>query len=418
MKRSNNAKNIDEIKVLVIKNYKYFVVGVVFICLIIVLAITGKNRGASVGGAVSENAVSDETIEEIVVPDVALETNAYPAINDLIANYYAVLASGDTEALKGMCSTIDEKELIRIEKKAEYTESNDNLVCYTKPGPEEGSYIVFVNYEIKFKNIATVAPGLSCFYVKTREDGSFYIYNNELSAQESAYFKEVTAQNDVIDLLNEVDNRYRTAIASDSTLASFMEALSTALDTAVSTELAARESQNAEGGSAEGAAAVANVTAKVKETVNVRSSASTEADKLGKISGGDTITVVKNLDNGWSQIDYQGKEGYVKTEYLDIPNAPAQTAEAPAENNGDTAAAEGGNTGAENAGNSDTVAGKLTIKERVRVRSTPSTDSDDTVLGSCDGGTILEYYSESNGWYKVKYNGQTAYVKAEYVKLN
>ena len=402
-----------DIKEFIIGHYQYFAAGVLFICLIIVLALSGRGREKS-----SQEGESSQTGEtqteaaatEVEIPDVALETDAYPAVCELMSQYLKAVESGDSESIKNMVLTLDEKQQIRIEKKAEYIESIDNLVCYTKPGPEENSYVVFEYNEIKYKNIDTAAPSLNSFLVKTREDGTLYIYNDDISEAESSYLKGISEQQDVNELLEEVDKKYSTAIGSDENLARFMEALPTALDSAVSTELAERESQKEAG--TEGGSSAANVEAKVKETINVRGSASTEGEKLGQLMGGDTITVVANLDNGWSQIDFQGQEAYVKTEFLEMSESPAQAAADQESTETTDTAAETTDTAAEAAG-SESVAGKIKIKERVRIRKSPSTDGEQ--LGSADGGAEFEYYSESDGWTKINYNGQTAYVKSDYV---
>ena len=53
--------------------------------------------------------------------------------------------------------------------------------------------------------------------------------------------------------------------------------------------------------------------------------------------------------------------------------------------------------------------------ESVRVRKSASTDGE--VLGTVYAGTELELImKQADGWTKVKYEGQTAYVKSDYVK--
>lgn len=52
--------------------------------------------------------------------------------------------------------------------------------------------------------------------------------------------------------------------------------------------------------------------------------------------------------------------------------------------------------------------------DELRIRSKPSTDSD--VLGYADRGSKLALLIEtpSDGWYQVEYEGETAYISAEY----
>lgn len=59
-----------------------------------------------------------------------------------------------------------------------------------------------------------------------------------------------------------------------------------------------------------------NKVATVMATVNFRKSYSTKSSSLGKIKEGNTVTIIGTGDNGWSKIEYNGKTGYIKTEYL------------------------------------------------------------------------------------------------------
>ena len=54
-----------------------------------------------------------------------------------------------------------------------------------------------------------------------------------------------------------------------------------------------------------------------KESVRVRASASEDGEYLGTIYLGETYTLYENA-NGWCKIDYNGKTGYVKSDFVDI----------------------------------------------------------------------------------------------------
>lgn len=63
-----------------------------------------------------------------------------------------------------------------------------------------------------------------------------------------------------------------------------------------------------------------NEMATVTEKINFRSSYSTSSSVLGKISEGETVTRIGIGSNGWSKIQYDGKTGYIKSEYLSVSN--------------------------------------------------------------------------------------------------
>lgn len=409
----------DEIKEFIIKHYQYFGVGLLFICLVVVLLIfsqgkKGQEAGESVG-SVSEGSTSENAV--IPVPETDLEVDAHADVNSLVDVYFTAMATGDVGTLAGICSELDDTEQIRIQKKAEYTENYQNFTCYTKPGPVDDSYIAFVYYEIKFKNIDTLAPGLTSLYVRTNDDGSLYVYDGELSEEVNGYIKKITTQDDVVELLNQVDTKYSEAAAGDASLKSFMEALPAALDEAVSTELAARQSQGGDAASgnevSEGQgdeAAPSEEYVQATDTVNIRKSPSETGDKIDKAVVGDVYKRLQSLDNGWSRIEYNGAEAYVKSDYLKVVSADeaAQVQESASEQESAPEQSESSSTNA---------IGTVTVKETVRIRQSASTSGEQ--LGSAYQGEKFDLIMEmEDGWCKILYKGNAAYVKADYVEIS
>ena len=57
--------------------------------------------------------------------------------------------------------------------------------------------------------------------------------------------------------------------------------------------------------------------AKAKDTVNIRESASTDAGRVAVAYKGEEMTVVNKQADGWTKVKFNGKTGYVKSEYLE-----------------------------------------------------------------------------------------------------
>ena len=152
-------------------------------------------------------------------------------------------------------------------------------------------------------------------------------------------------------------------------------------------------------------------TVRTTDVVNIRKSDSEEADKIDKAQIGQEFTLLEERGNGWSKISYNGGEAFIKSDYLEVVDEEViETVEAesqqqePAEQS--TASSEASN---------ESTNGKVTVIESVRVRKSASTDGE--VLGTVYAGTELELImKQADGWTKVKYEGQTAYVKSDYVK--
>ena len=54
----------------------------------------------------------------------------------------------------------------------------------------------------------------------------------------------------------------------------------------------------------------------VKEAVKFRGGQSTDAEILGSIFPGETVDVKEQYSNGWAKVEYNGKTGYIKSEFL------------------------------------------------------------------------------------------------------
>ncbi len=92
---------------------------------------------------------------------------------------------------------------------------------------------------------------------------------------------------------------------------------------------------------------VETVTVKMVRTtaaVNVRADSSTNGTKLGTVEIGTEFAVIEVLDNGWTKIDYQGSEAYIKSDYLESFEVQVEVTPTPeTEPSDDSGAAEGGN---------------------------------------------------------------------------
>lgn len=61
-------------------------------------------------------------------------------------------------------------------------------------------------------------------------------------------------------------------------------------------------------------------------TVNVRSQANTSSASYGKLSAGESVKRIEKMSNGWSKIKYNGREAYVKSDYLSETKSALKTA--------------------------------------------------------------------------------------------
>lgn len=402
---------------------------VVLICVAITAGVAlqankkenGQQQAVTAEAAIQEESQAETALE---VPEEPLEENAYPEINALIGSYYSALAAGDVEAVEKISNYMEESEKIRIVEISKYIEDYPVIDVYTKKGPVENSYVVYAYSRVKFKDYENTVPGMQAFYICQREDGGYYINEGEEDQSVLDYIGRIALQDDVIDLNNKVAVEYNDLCANDSVLSAFLKELDSQIKISVGEILAAaaqeeqQPEENPAGEGSEGDAAAAEggteqaeggesenneqqpavsevQTARTTDVVNIRSSDSVTADKLGKAQKGETFTVLENKVNGWSRIQYNDGEGYIRSDFLEV----VSTETAP----NDTPAPEEGTNG------------YVTVKENVNIRSAESETSDR--LGVAYQGEKLELIMKlADGWCKIKYNGQTAYVKSDYVE--
>ncbi len=397
------------------KTAVFVAVTAVLLIIAIAIAITAGNNDREEQAQVSENVVTQTK----PVSEVALEENKYPKVNELVNKYYTALADGDMETVAASRNYTEETEKIRLEKKSQYIESYQNLKVYTKDGLVENTYLAYVYYEVKFNDIDTVAPALNTLYICPNENGELYIYEGEIDDTVSEYLKELSTQDDVVELFNTVEVSYNDATQKDEALRIFLAELPTKIKTEVGEALAAIEepeatvSDNTVTESTDTTTVSANeteqtqdvqaeVTTETVETtaiINVRSSDSETADKIGKAPQGEKYTRLETKENGWSKILFEEKEAYVKTEFLKVIETQTTTAE-PQETATESAI---------------TTEGTARVKETVNVRKAASETAEKLGVAyqGDEFGLIME---QADGWTKIDYKGQTGYIKTEFIE--
>ncbi len=357
-----------------------------------------------------DNKVADveQTAEPVLEPvneDVPLLLNEDTEVAVLITNYYNAMALGDSETLTTLCDEISTKDMLRYMETAKYINSYPMLEIYYKPGFEEGTIITYVYYKVLFENQTAEFPGYQAHLVCKDEQGSLYLKRTDNSEEVNEYIKKVSAQDDVVEFNNRINVAYNELIAEQPELLEYLSELDSQVSTAVGEGLAqlaaqqeAEDAENAgdsegaeDGGEQAGtgeteAAAPEEMYATATTTVNVRSSDSEQADKLGKVTGGSQIKVLEVRVNGWTKVLYERVEGYIKSEYLQM---------------------------AESASNA-TIIGTVTATTNINVRVSPSETADK--LGVLTGGETVDLIENADGWCKIVYHGQVAYVKADYVQ--
>lgn len=364
---------------------------------------------ASMSMAPESTTFADTTPEEI-----PLAENTDEEIFSLVASYYNAMATGDSEVLTGIFDSLSTDDLLRYTETAKYIDGYAALEIYTKNGMTEDAVVACVYYKVCILNHSEEIPGYRMLYLCRDENGKLYIKNeSNFTEEEETYIKAVIAQDDVVEFNNRVNVEYNELMHECPELLAYLGELGNQVNKAIGEALEAigvamaaqnvdtdqnggEENQGQEGeddtespsdgqSAEEPPAESGPQYAVATTTVNVRSSDSEKADKLGKVAGGTRVQVQEVGVNGWTKIVYEGKDGYIKSEYLRLEESTENLE----------------------------VIGTVTATTSINVRAAASQDSER--LGLLTGGESLELLAIEDGWCKVKYNGRVAYVKADYV---
>ncbi|MCM1127359.1 MAG: SH3 domain-containing protein [Lachnospiraceae bacterium] len=392
---------------------------VLVVCVIItvVIAVNANHREAlekeAEQAAMAVPAEETEVLEEgLESPEYELEENAHPEINNLVRAYYDAQASGDIDVISELNTYLDEIEIIKVQEMSKYVDSYPVLDVYTKPGLTENAYVAYVCSEVKFTEVEQELPGMQTFYIGLNEDGSYFINDGTNDKTIRNYIKEITLQDDVVDLNNKVVVKYNELLAEDEELEEYIAYLREKINEDVGEILALAEQPEPTPEpeleeEEEAAAQVVPKTVRATDVVNIRSSDSEEADRIDKAQVGQEFQLLEERGNGWSMVSYKGGEAFIKSDYLEVVEEEIIQAEAPAEEEPEPAQTQTASGG--------TVSGTVKVKESVKVRKSASTDS--TALGTAYAGDELELVmKQADGWTKIKYKGQTAFVKSDYVE--
>ena len=394
---------------------------VVCVLITVLVAVSANQRDAlekeAEQAAMAVNAEeAGSAVEGLESPVFELEENAYPDINNLVRTYYDAQAAGDMEVISKLNTYLNDIEKIRVQELSKYIESYPVLNVYTKPGLAENTYVAYVYSEVKFADMEQELPGMQTYYIGLDENGDYFINDGTYDDAIWSYIKDVTLQDDVVDLNNKVVVEYNDLLAEDEELSDFIAYLKEKInedvgeilaqaetaDTAQEAEAQEQETEEAQADEAQTDTVVKTVRA--TDVVNIRSSDSEEADKIGKAQIGEEFTLLEERGNGWSKIEYNGADAFIKSDYLEVVSE--ETVEASAETTQEQEAEPDA---------AQTASGTVKVKESVRIRKSASTDGE--VLGTAYAGE--EYpllMKQADGWSKIEYKGQTAYVKSDYVE--
>ena len=411
--KDNSKSVLEKVWIIVKKNILVSATLVfVVILLVVSLGIVGITRIREKKARERAYAALSDEEKALLAQDFTVVKDGFDFINKAMTDYLNALASNDQSYLKQNLFSINSNELDNIEVKSKYIDYYDNIVCYTQQGYETDSYYVYTTYDIHFIGYETPVPGIIGLYYAKDSTGVYRIFKkNHMSSDVIENFYIAYMQQDVQDIYNQISLKYNETLESDESISDFMVAYHDIMNDDMVALNEERERIAAEQATDDDQGNQGPVRERVKATtsVNVRSSDSETAERLGTVSEGAILTRLEAKLNGWSKVEYEGKEAYIKSDYLEVVDSDGNTVTE--ENSNDTQTVTD-----DTSNNNDNGEKKyVTAIDNVNIRAEADIDSER--VGFAYNGDKFEFVEKlNNGWTKIKYNGKDCYVKSDYVQ--
>lgn len=206
--------------------------GVLVVILIIALIVTNTGRGdtsekPSEPGNKAEEASKDESTTKDGT-DKESEFLAEPsdsAYNSLFEKFFRNTYVEWNETAVAECyesmQNVADTNYTYLNK---YIEAVQDIVCYVGYETEDGKKLVYVTYNMKFKNIETLAPMMEA-YMLVETDGQYKIHNFQVGEELDLYTNAVQDNPNYQQLKSNINNQRDTALESDADLKKVYSAL-------------------------------------------------------------------------------------------------------------------------------------------------------------------------------------------------
>lgn len=172
-------------------------------------------------------ASESETVSyaDVDISQYKLVQDEVPEMSALVHTYCQAREDMDVELLARLygITGLTEEQIAEEREKLELVHASirryENISCYSIEGPEEGSYVIFPYFELKYRDAEVNMPQLTWAYATRNDDGS-YCMTQEVSQPVAEYIARIGVRDDVKALIAQVEEAKAEAVASDEKLQS------------------------------------------------------------------------------------------------------------------------------------------------------------------------------------------------------
>ena len=129
--------------------------------------------------------------------------------------------------------------------------------------------------------------------------------------------------------------------------------------------------------------------------LNVREEPSLHSDRLFRLENGSKVSILGDVGNGWAKVSNSGREGFVKTEFLQAKQPAA------AEKKSSTFRS---------------FSAKVYSDNGKKVNMRVSADINADRIAQLEDSTSIKVIGETGNWYKIQWANATGYMMKKYVR--
>lgn len=205
--------------------------------IVIVSLIGGAVTGFEAKGAPAKTGSKPQTDGITVEENTENSAQTEEAVNALIRQYRAALASANIDTIAKLYQTDEVKTADTITATSRVITGYMNTKCYIRSGLEEGTKVVFIYDDLQIADVDVLVPNFSYVYVRRAADGSYYIdpgtYNEETMSYEYSkditdYINELSNDAQISALYTDVSTKFEQICKDNQKLSDFMKKLNDA----------------------------------------------------------------------------------------------------------------------------------------------------------------------------------------------
>ena len=203
--------------------------------------------------------------------------------------------------MTGVANQTDEQKQVlqdELKTQAGYIEAYQDIQQYCGDGVEPYSHVAFVTYNVKFRRVDTLAPGIMYCYLKVNDQNEFEIVENLTPEEQKLVNEYLTKHQEVQELVTSTNSKLLEAISSDERLAVVYDAfqsgriykedqsvidqqVSLIPDTTEATAIEAPESTAADSTTASDTETASTETASEQTTISPEATLAVESSSVG-----------------------------------------------------------------------------------------------------------------------------------------